>query len=361
LKSTSSALFATSTTTWKNAVVREALTFDSIREMPPEEAAALFVTRHSEGLTESEASLLAGWLTSDEAHRRALDGAERAWNSLEGSEDDDIVAAMLARALAPPRRVPISWGRLAAAAAIVLVIAGAASLVAPGLKPHTSGAGGQPAIASAAVTYVSAVGKVTDIVLPDGSRMTLDADSTAVGRFGAGGRSVDLTRGRAFFAVVHDASKPFTVHAGDRRLVDVGTRFDVNLGAQALTVTLLDGRLAIGPAGQTSVTTTLEPGQQLVHARGQDEIRTVGAGADDATAWRTGLITFDNQPLAEAAAVMNRYSHDQIVIRDPAVAAIRVTGQFHAGRSDGFAETLTELYGLRARRQAGQIELLPRG
>ena len=266
---------------------------------------------------------------------------------------------MRAHALAPRRRAGIGWPRLAAAAVIV-VVASAGLLLAPTLK-RAPGLGGQPIVASTQVAYASAVGEVKDIALPDGSRMTLDADSTAIGRFGAAGRSVELTRGRAFFAVVHNASRPFTVLAGDRRLVDVGTRFDVNLGAQTLTVTLLDGRLAVGPAGQTTVTTTLEPGQQLVRTQVQDQIQAIGAGTTDAAAWRTGVIVFDNQPLADAAAVMNRYSKDQIVIHDPAVAAMRVSGQFHAGRSEGFAETLTELYGLHARRQAGQIELLPRG
>lgn len=341
-------------------MVREALTFETLRELPPDEAAAYFVTRRSEGLTEGETALLARWLGTDGAHQLALDGADLAWNSLEDAGDNEILAAMRAHALAQSQSTRPAWTRWAAAAAVFVVVATAALLVAPMLS-KTPRPDGQPLIAATRVAYASTTGEVKDIVLPDGSRMTLDADSTAVGRFGPGARSVELTRGRAFFAVVHDTSKPFTVLAGDRRLVDVGTRFDVNLGPQALTVTLVDGRLAIGPAGQTRVTTTLEPGQQLVSVRGQDQVRAIGAGAADATAWRTGLIAFDNQTLAEAAAVMNRYSKDQIVIPDPAVAAIRVTGQFHAGRSEGFAETLTELYGLQTRRQAGRIELLPRG
>jgi transmembrane sensor len=353
--------FVTSTRKWKNAVVREALTFDAIREMSPDEAAAYFVTRRSEGLTSSEEELLARWLGTDRAHQQMLDGADQAWNSLEGAEDNEILAAMRAHALAQRPRVAFDWARAAAVAAVLVVVIGGGLAIAPRLIPKPAGPGGRAVLASTATPYASAVGETKDITLPDGSRMTLDADSAAVGRFDAAGRSVELTRGRAFFAVVHNAARPFTVLAGDRRLVDVGTRFDVNLGPDALTVTLLDGRLAIGPAGGTATTTTLEPGQQLVRSEGRDEVRAVGGQAQDTAAWRTGLIRFDDQTLAEAAAVMNRYSHDQIVIRDPHVASIRVSGQFRAGQTGAFAETLAELYKLRAQHRADRIELLPAG
>jgi transmembrane sensor len=339
-------------------VVREALTFDALLQLPADEAAALFVTRRSDGLTQNEQALLDQWLAKDTAHQRALDGADRAWNSLDDAGDDEILAAMRAHALAPPRRLArTGWVGLAAAAAVVLVATGAAVMFVTMQKP--AGLGGQTVVASADIPYATAVGQVKDVTLPDGSHMTLDANSAATGRFGAAGRSVTLTRGRAFFAVVHNASAPFTVLAGDRRLVDIGTRFDVNLGPDALTVTLLDGRLAVGPTGDGAAAVTLEPGQQLVRRDGRDEVHAVGADADPAAAWRTGLIRFDNQSLAEAAAVMNRYSHDQLVITDPKVAAMRVSGQFHAGQTRAFAETLAELYKLHTRRQADRIELLP--
>jgi len=342
-------------------VVREALTFEMIRDLPADEVAAWFVTRRSEGLTPSEEELLAGWLSRDEGHQRALDGADRAWNWIGDGEDSEILAAMRAHALAPVRRPSLGWRRYAAAAAVVLVVAGAAVTFGPRLIPPGPAPGGQTVLATTAVSYVSAIGEVTTIALPDGTRMTLDADSAAVARIGRSGRQVQLTRGRAFFAVTHDAARPFTVLAADQRLTDLGTEFDVNLGPEQLTVTLISGRLAVGPATQTAATATLQPGQQFVSRGGQDQIADLGDAAADAASWRSGLIRFDNQPLGEAVAVMNRYSREQIVIGSPSVAAIRVSGQFRARDPEGFAETLTELYKLRSLRQAGQIELLPAG
>src|SRR5262249_3480325 len=101
--------------------------------------------------------------------------------------------------------------------------------------------------------------------------------------------------------------------------------------------------------------------QQFVERAGMASIRSISpAESDNAIAWRDGFIRFDNQRLDEAAAVMNRYTQDQIVIPDPNIAAMRVSRQFRAGATQRFADTLAEMRGLRAVRRASQIELTAR-
>lgn len=334
-------------------MVHEALTAESLGALPADEAAALFVARRAEGLTDSERALLVDWMARDE-HRRALERAERAWWSFEEAEGDEILAAMRLHALAAGPKVWTDWRRMAAMAATLLVIAGAGLYFA-------SDAGHRAPLSAPAMRYASARGEVKQIRLPDGGGMTLDADSAAVVQFAADRRSVQLTRGRAFFSVAHDPSRPFAVAAFDRRVVAVGTRFDVNLTAGALTVTLEEGRLKVTSADRAAAPVMLEAGQQLVERSGKDSVRTLGDRTANAIAWRTGLLSFDDQPLAEAAAVMNRYSRDQIVIGDPAVASIRVSGQFRAGDADRFAQTLAELYGLKPVRRANEIKLVRGG
>ena len=62
-------------------MVREVLTLDRLRQLPPKEAAAYFVTRKTEGLSEGETAIFTDWLTIDETHQRAFEGADRAWSS----------------------------------------------------------------------------------------------------------------------------------------------------------------------------------------------------------------------------------------------------------------------------------------
>jgi transmembrane sensor len=337
-------------------VVREALTPEMIDALEPREVAALFVSRRAEGLNASEENLLAGWLARDESHRLLLESAERAWKAFAEPQGDEILAAMRAHALKQRPRGWAAWRPVAAAAAVLLLMGGTALVVIAPWAPDSRTT--QPPVLAATVHYTSLRGEVKELTLPDGSRMTLDADSTAIGHFGEGGRSIELQRGRAYFDVVTDHNRPFSVAAAERSVVAVGTRFDVNLTADGVTVTLIEGRVDVGSQDDARAPIRLESGQQYI-SRGDDaSVRTIGSAADNVIAWRTGLVNFDEQTLGEAAAIMNRYSGTQIVIDDPAVASLRVSGQFRAGDARRFADTLADMHKLEAVVAGGQIELV---
>jgi transmembrane sensor len=329
-------------------VVREALTSQALDALEPREAAALFIARRAEGLTSSEQQLLADWLAKDEAHKRVFDSADRAWQAFAGAEGDEILTAMRKHARAPRPQGLAQWRPVAAAAVLLLAVTAALALI-PNLNPWSP--------AAQTIQYASVRGELKELSLPDGSSMTLDADSAATGRFGGKERTIELQRGRAYFSVKPDHSRPFAVTAANRRVVAVGTRFDVNLLEDGLTVTLLEGSVQVGFLDSGQAPVTLMPGQQYVERAGRAEIRTVGVAGENAVAWRSGLIRFDDQPLAEAAAIMNRYSTDQIVISGADVGSIRISGQFRAGEAERFAQTLAEIHKLRSLRQGDRIEL----
>ena len=324
-------------------MVREALTVEKLNGMEPQDAAALFVARRAEGLTASEQQLLADWLAAAADNRRLFENADRAWHAFDESDNDEILAAMRAHARAPKPRSATHWRPAAAAAAIALLAIGVAWFFIP---------------AAQTFEYASMRGEVREVQLPDGSILTLDGESMVEGRFGKESRGIELQRGRALFAVAHDAARPFSVTAGGRRVVAVGTRFDVNLLSDGLTVTLLEGRVNVESLDSAVAPVPLAPGQQYVERHGKVEVRATGGAGDSAVSWQKGLVTFEDQPLAEAVAIMNRYSTVQITIGDTDVALLRVSGQFRAGESQRFAETLAEMHGLRAVRRENRIELV---
>jgi len=334
-------------------LVREALTFEWLRSMDAAEAAALFVSRQAEGLTQSEQLLLESWLAEGNGNVREFERAAKAWSSFDEAGDDEILSAMRRHALEQRRARP-TWYR-AAAAAMVAVIIGIGFLILPNFSPPPASNDAGPA--GAPIQYASARGEVKEFRLADGSVMTLDADSLAIGRFDQDRRTIELERGRAYFAVARDVERPFAVHALGKQVTAVGTQFDVGILKDTLTVTLLEGRVTVGPAGLPREVRSLEPGQQLVIRGGQGFVRRLGSESGAAAGWRKGLLNFDDQSLGEAAAIVNRYSGEQIVIRDPGVAALRVTGQFRAGDVSRFAQTAAELHRLDAVRTGDRIEL----
>ena len=75
------------------------------------------------------------------------------------------------------------------------------------------------------------------------------------------------------------------------------------------------------------------------------------------TAWRRGEVMLDDTALADAVAEMNRYSKSELVIDGDSIAALHVSGIYHTGDSEGFAETVAKLYGLQVTQERGQIHL----
>jgi transmembrane sensor len=87
----------------------------------------------------------------------------------------------------------------------------------------------------------------------------------------------------------------------------------------------------------------------------------VRANVDRVTSWREGRLIFDDMSLADAVKEVNRYSRAQIVLGDPRLRSLRVSGVFDAGRNTSFVEGVTGAYGVRvAKRSEDEIVLMLR-
>jgi transmembrane sensor len=80
------------------------------------------------------------------------------------------------------------------------------------------------------------------------------------------------------------------------------------------------------------------------------------------TSWRSGVLVFDETPLVQAVAELNRYSSQHLIIDDPGLGAAHVSGVFKTGDVDRFANTVAEILPVAPRARAdGAIVLAPRG
>jgi len=202
--------------------------------------------------------------------------------------------------------------------------------------------------------------------LPDQSVLTLDADSAVDIRYGKSARNVELVRGQALFQVAHDTSRPFRVQAGPVAVTAVGTRFDVDRRADATVVTVLEGMVAVdiaqpaGQAGNGRSQLMVRAGQQL---RVDGDLVATGPVAVDAAhsaAWLDGQIYFDQEPLAEVAAEVSRYSAQPIEVRDPKLRALPISGACAAKDTDSFLAFVRSLEGVRVRNTSGSVVVEPR-
>jgi transmembrane sensor len=115
-------------------------------------------------------------------------------------------------------------------------------------------------------TYAAPVGSTSIVTLPDGTRMSLQGKTQVRIALAADRRQAVVDRGRVMFSVAHDAARPFAVQALDRRIVDIGTRFEIGLADQTLHVKLFEGSVRVDGVGAALV---LKPGEQLAARTGQ--------------------------------------------------------------------------------------------
>jgi len=207
-------------------------------------------------------------------------------------------------------------------------------------------------------TYKTALGERRTIQLADGSHVTLDSGTVVKVRLRPMTRSIELISGQARFDVAHDASRPFEVHARDKTVVATGTSFNVDLMGANLIVTLIEGRISIlqdrgsdVPLVRTSppplILTRLTPGEQFVAPeRKADPVQNLPqpvvlrqVNIDRTTAWETGQLIFDNEPLSSVAERVARYGDRPVIIEKDA-AALRVSGVFDAGDLTTFVDAV---------------------
>lgn len=201
--------------------------------------------------------------------------------------------------------------------------------------------------------------------LPDGSEITLDADTQAQVLFFGDRRVVALARGSAFFAVARDTARPFIVETRLARITVLGTRFEVEAGANDVQVAVESGQVrvqALAPADSTAEI-TLRAGE---HARvGADGGLHRLAGANTASsesvaAWRDGWLDFRGLPLAAAIQRLARYSDVPVRVTDE-VAGLRVLGRVRISDAAQWLRLLPQMLPVSVRRaDDGGWEIGPR-
>jgi transmembrane sensor len=206
--------------------------------------------------------------------------------------------------------------------------------------------------------YLTGHGQELTQSLADGSLLRLDTDSAVTVRFEQGLRRVEIRRGQAAFTVAHDPARPFRVTAGSAQVVAVGTQFDVYLQGEVTLVTVVEGRVSVGPSGAAgtdvgggqSATGSNEPveisaGQQvrvvsgLIAPPSQVDTRRV-------TAWLHRQIAFEHEALSVVASEFSRYSPVPVVIESPELRTLAVSGVFNVDDTESFVAFLRRLKGV---------------
>lgn len=296
------------------------------------------------------------WRTADPAHDAAYQRVERAMRRARSVTRQPALLALeietlagLARDAGRHRRRRFrGW----VVAASLLLVVGSALLLASDAGQALREQGERLRYALGGQTlYRTGTGERLVVALSDGSTLTLNTRSRAVVRMSETRRDIGLLDGQALFDVARDPQRPFVVVAGDRRVTALGTLFDVRVSDDQVEVTLVEGRVAVetrhaeARMASARLRTELAPGEQFVAMREiatlQSEPQVRIANIERVIGWREGQILFENEPLREVIAEINRYSHRQLALAEPGLGELRISGAFNSGNPAAFIDMLT--------------------
>lgn len=254
----------------------------------------------------------------------------------------------------PLRRKP--WKKWMYAAAIVAV-GGALWIYAFSPKPVANNRHSREKQISEVIAEKGS--RSTIIILPDGSKVWLNADSrlTYHNTFNNRIREVELD-GEAFFDVVKDSGRPFIVHTSGIDVKVLGTSFNVKSysGDATIEATLIRGMIEVVRKNDPSAPKIiLHPHEKLVfnkeiNNRAQPAVASTtdkkktyttahniavaslpGNKADSLlseTSWRYNKLIFEGDSFRQLADKMERWYDVKINIRDEALLHYRFKGIF---------------------------------
>jgi transmembrane sensor len=197
--------------------------------------------------------------------------------------------------------------------------------------------------------------------LADNSVLHLNTDSVVTIRYGKTERLAMLTSGQANFEVAHEPGRAFRVIAGSAEVVDLGTQFDVRLEHDSTVVTVVEGRVAVGPSNSSQNHpprfVQLSADQQIRVTAGEGPATPVAVDAQRTTAWLHRQIAFDHEPLERVAAEYNRYTSKPIEIATPTLRNLQISGVFATDDPEAFIAFLRSIKGVRVEVTATQIRV----
>jgi transmembrane sensor len=322
------------------------------------------IDRHLAGEASAEDEVaLQRWLAADPRRERLLRGVSdavrspdtadwdvsRAWSRVSARLHEPRSSMHLdRRAMRRPReRMWLIAGAGVGVVGVLLAIV----VWAPEASRHAAEA---PAVSEIA----AAPAQQTRATLRDGTRIVLNAGSRLryPATFGESSRDVEL-EGEGYFEVVHDAARPFRVHARGSVTEDLGTRFVVRAYPELrhVEVAVAEGRVALHHDGVVRVSSTLTAGQ-----RGRIETDGSVSVVDDADVerwleWTRGGLVLDGITLGQAATEIGRRFDVRIDVADSALAVKRVSARFRDESLPRVLDGVSAALGMRWTRDGDRV------
>ena len=269
-----------------------------------------------EELSNAEAAAIHARVQSDPHYREDLEGLLSVFAAMESLADKPAVEAIARdyRQLLRDRRAKRRFA-LGMAAGILAALGAVFAVFLPRSGDHEL------------PMHFTRVGEQRTIDLADGSVVTLNTGGELMVNFSGAARRILLERGEAYFEVVDDRDRPFTVDLGAHAITALGTAFGVRKDPNRYRVAVTEGAVAFheDAEGRPVPAPAIEAGWVAeFDARGAAQRMFQPESMQRYVGWRAGNLSFTREPLYQVIQELNRYTRRKILIEDPSIQELKV-------------------------------------
>lgn len=273
------------------------------------------------------------WIDQDPRHRTAFDGM---WRRIMGP-------GMGAALHDYERRMKARRTAVASVAAILIMAAGGYKAM-PLIEMQMADAH----------QFAAADGAVREVVLEDGTRLTLGGGTKVTVRYTGHDRVIELGQGALFANVHHDEDRPFRIETDDAEIVDKGTSFEVVSKAAHVRVTVATGIVDFAQRGWFRKPMRLAANQAAVLDRNGVN-RSADVGPGDVAPWRGEWVEYKAKPLKEVVDDLQSLSPAPIEFAREELGAQPVSGRIRLTDPMGQLENLSVIQGFNIRKTDDRI------
>ena len=295
------------------STLAEPAALGAIAEEVQQQAAEWLTVLMSDEASEAEHAAWQRWRGADPEHERAwqhIDAVSRRFNGLHRSAAAQALAGTQQQAINGKRRQLLAW---------LGVAAGGGMLAAQ--------TGTWDGVRALRADYRTATGERREVVLDDGSVLSLNTGSAVNVRFDDKRRLIELLAGEILVSSGHGAGSaaPLVVATREGLVRALGTRFVVRQQDGVSTVEVFESAVEIRPRDSADAPLLLAAGRGVAFSRhAPDAPHAIDAYAD---AWSRGQLIVDDVTLGDFLADLARY-RPGVIDCAPAVAQLRLSGVF---------------------------------
>lgn len=215
-------------------------------------------------------------------------------------------------------------------------------------------------------TYSTEYGQTQTVALPDGSRVTLNANSTLrVPRFSFGNQTRQVwLSGEAQFSITHTQTNQLFVVKTENHadVVVLGTEFTLFARPRGTKIVLHRGKVALHyqSVGQGAKQVMMKPGERIdLNKNGVAQLSKTTQPASE-LAWKDHRYVFDQTSLREVTYLFQENFGMTIDITDPETAALTLSGAYPAQSADELLQIIAEALNIQIIRQNDKVLLAPK-